>query len=261
MESISGIFDAFHAYVGEKRYKGRNHKDLAEHGIFFYDMQYFEPNRSSGWGRLTPLPLPSFESKDWPLPTAQTSEGYRIRLYQDIQKSLKASIATKNVRLSIFMPIEVFVDFFFDEEIRIASTMFICKSSEALDFLDNGWDTRKTEGIISVLQKKSIICKYIISSQNCIATFHYTRYHLVNGNLIPLDQDLESDPDNKPLVMEIYWEGQLLTMLNKLSKTSLSQIREDLTYEEIEHLPKDYAFTMDSRKVNKPFNCYIQHSL
>lgn len=204
MESISGIFDAFHAFVGEQIYKGRTHRDLAENGIFFYDMHYSEPNTSFGWGSLTPLPLPSFESKHWSLPTAQTSESYRIRLYQDIQKSLKASVATKNVRLTIFMPIEVFVDFFFDEEIRTTSTMFICKSNNSLDFLDDGWDRKNTDGFISVLQKKSLICKYIINSQNFITTFHYTRYHQVAGNLVPLDQDLESDPENKPLVMEIY---------------------------------------------------------
>ena len=30
---------------------------------------------------------------------------------------------------------------------------------------------------------------------NFITTFHYTKYHQVNGNQVPLDQDLESDPD------------------------------------------------------------------
>ena len=74
---------------------------------------------------------------------------------------------------------------------------------------------------------------FIINSQNIITTFHYTRYHQVNGNQVPLDQDLESDPDNKPLVMEIYLKGQLLTILNTLSKTSLSQIRDNLRYEDI----------------------------
>ena len=68
MESISNIFDVYHAFIGEQIYKGRTHRDLADNGIFFYDMHYFEPNTCFGWGHLTPLPLPSFESKDWPLP-------------------------------------------------------------------------------------------------------------------------------------------------------------------------------------------------
>ena len=51
--------------------------------------------------------------------------------------------------------------------------------------------------------------------------------------------------------METYLEGQPLTMLNTLSKTSLSQIREDIAYEEIEKLPADYAFSMDSKRVKK----------
>ena len=62
---------------------------------------------------------------------------------------------------------------------------------------------------------------------------------------------LECDPENKLVVMEIYLDGNLLTMLNTLMKTSLFQIREDLTYEGIEDLPKEYVFTMDTRKVQK----------
>ena len=61
--------------------------------------------------------------------------------------------------------------------------------------------------------------------------------------------------------MEIYLEGQLLTMLNTLSKTSLSQIREDIAYEEIEKLPVDYAFSMDSRRVKKLLTLILRYHL
>ena len=116
-------------------------------------------------------------------------------------------------------------------------------------------------GILEELEASFLFYKYIINSQNFITTFHYTKYHQVNGNQVPLDQDLESNLDNKPLVMEIYLEGQLLTMLNTLSKTSLSQIREDITYEEIEKLPTDYAFLMDSKRVKKPFDRNFHHGV
>lgn len=79
------------------------------------------------------------------------------------------------------MSIEVFVDFFHesDEEVRTTPTMFICKSKKALNFLDDGWESMQLGGVISVLQKQSIVCKLIISSQNFTCNFHYTRYHKV----------------------------------------------------------------------------------
>ena len=139
VECIVGIFDSFHAFIGEQMYRGRSHRELARNGIFFFDMSYIEPKMiSAGWGLVMALPLPFFDSKDWALPAAaETSESYRSRLFQDIQKSLKYSIATKTVRLTLFMPTEVFVDFFSDEQIRSTTTMFICKSESCLDFLDD----------------------------------------------------------------------------------------------------------------------------
>jgi len=162
--------------IGEQIFQGRTHGALAKRGIFFYDMFYFEPVLPIGWGRLSPLALPTF--KEWVVPaTTTTSESYRVKLFKEIHKYLKATTATKNVRITIFMPIEVFA-YFFHEEVRTTPTMFICKSEKALNFLDDGWDSMQLGGVISVLQKQSIICKLIISSQNFTCNFHYTRYHM-----------------------------------------------------------------------------------
>ena len=73
-------------------------------------MFYSEPVLPAGWERLSPLALPNF--KEWAVPATTTSESYKVKLYKEIQKSLKATTTTKNVRITIFMPIEVFVDFF-----------------------------------------------------------------------------------------------------------------------------------------------------
>lgn len=81
MESLCGIFYAFHTFMDEQIYKGRAHTDLGEKGIFKNDMYYFEPNTSFRKGRLTPLLLPVFESKEWPFLAIQISKGYRIQLY------------------------------------------------------------------------------------------------------------------------------------------------------------------------------------
>ena len=110
IESMIGIFNVYHAYVGEQIFQEHTHGALAKQGIFFYDMFYFEPILPTSWGRLSPLALPNF--KEWAVPATTTSESYRVKLYKEIQKSLKATTATKNVRITIFMPIEVFVEFF-----------------------------------------------------------------------------------------------------------------------------------------------------
>ena len=70
------------------------------------------------------------------------------------------------------MPIEVFADFFHDEEVKTTPTMFICKSKKALNFLDDGWDSMQTSGVILILHKHSIVCKPIISSlKTLLVTF------------------------------------------------------------------------------------------
>ena len=203
-------------------YRGKPHRELANNGIFFYDMSYIEPHSSSACGRVTPLLLPPFGSKDWSLPTSQMSESFKSRLLQDIQTSLKYTIATKIVRLTLFIPIEVFVDFFFDEQIRTTKTMFICKSESCVDFLNDKWDRKECRGTLCLLQKKSIICKYIIGSQNFVVSFYYYRFYLLNGQLIPLDQDTMSNPENKPLALEIYFEESLLTVIDIMLSTSLA---------------------------------------
>ena len=230
-------------------YRGKPHKELANSGIFFYDMSYMEPKMSSAFGQVTPLPLPSFGSKDWSLPTSQTSESFRSRLFQDIQKSLKYTIATKTVRLTLFIPVEVFVDFFYDEQIRSTTTMFICKSESCLDFLDDNWDRKQSQSTLCLVQKKSIICKYIIGSQNFIVSFYYFRFHLLNGQLIPLDQDITTNPENKPLAVEIYFQENLITVIDIMSSTSLAQLRTELTLEELPLMPESYAFSLNNRKV------------
>lgn len=252
IESIIGVFDVHHAYVGEQIYQGHTHGALARRGIFFYDMYYTEPITPAGWGRLSPLALPSFDSNEWPLPAATTSESYKLKIFQEIQKSLKATTATKNVRITLFMPVEVFVDFFGEEGIRTTPTMFICRSEEALDFLDDGWESKQTGGVISVLQKKSIVCKLIIGSQNFTCNFHYRRYHSVAGEVTPLDMDLNPDQENSAVALEVFYEGSMITILSTFSDASLGQIREDLRYEEHLALPTTYVFQLNNRRVFQP---------
>ncbi|KAI5074000.1 hypothetical protein GOP47_0012013 [Adiantum capillus-veneris] len=127
--------------------------------------------------------------------------------------------------------------------------MFICKSESCLDFLDDNWDRKKSQNKICILQKKSIICKFIISSQNFLVSFYYIRYHLLSGQLIPLDQDTENSLENKPLSMELYFRDSLLSVMETMSSTNLAQLKIDLTCEELPFLPKFYAFSLNNRKI------------
>ena len=247
IESIIGVFHVYHAYVGEQIFQGHTHGGLAKRGIFFYDMFYSEPILPAGWGRLSPLTLTNF--KEWAVPATITSESYRVKLYKEIQKSLKATTATKNVRITIFMPIEVFVEFFSDEEVRTTPTMFICKSEKALNFLDDGWDSMQTGGVISILQKHSIVCKLVISSQNFTCNFHYTRYHKVAGQITPLDMDLNTSQEDDLVGLEVFYEGRLITVLSTFSNASLTQIKEDLSYKEKLPLPETYVFMLNNKRV------------
>ena len=210
-------------------------------------MFYFEPILPASWGRLSPLTLPTF--KEWVLPGTTTSESYRVKLSKGIQKSSKATIATKKLKIAIFMPIEVFADFFHDEEVRTTPTMFICKSKRALDFLDDGWDKMQTGGVLLALQKQSVVCKLIISSMNFSCSFHYTRYHKVAGELTPLDMDLSSYREDVSVGLEVCYEGRLITILSTFCNASLAQIREDISYEKNLPLPKTYVFMLNNKRV------------
>jgi hypothetical protein len=255
IDSIVGIFDAYHASIGEHLYKVRSGRSLAERGVFFYDKLYMAPQSVAAFGTLKPLPLPPLESPEWPLPIAETSECFRLKLYNDIQRCLRPNVASRQVKITLFMPLHVFVDFFYDEEVRKTLSMIICKSEKCMDFLDQSWDLKELHGVTCKVQHKSIICKYMIGSQNFILTFHYMRWHYVNGNLVAIDQDLEDDIENPLILLEVWIENELLTVLNIRANVSLRQIRMDLANEDDLTMPNNYLFKCNNSKVS----CYCTY--
>ncbi|MCO5578111.1 hypothetical protein L7F22_031949, partial [Adiantum nelumboides] len=126
------------------------------------------------------------------------------------------------------MPMHVFIDLFHDEELRKGATMLICKSKECLDFLDDSWDAHDFDGILCKVDKKSVVCKCMIDSQNFIASFFYIRWHQVNGHLIAIDQDLHDE---------------LTTPLTML------EVHKDLENEVDLNLPPKFLFQCNMRKV------------
>lgn len=256
VECVLNILDIYHGCIGEELYKGRSKGSLAENGIFFFDHYYVPPKKKGDFGTLTKLALPDFKSGEWPLPSASTSESFRCKLFNEVQKCLKPNIASKQSRICLFMPITVFIDFFANAEVRISRTMFSVKvldSESVLEFVDNGWNTKTVNGITCSVQENSIACKYMIHSQNFIMTFYYRRWHYVSGQLTPLDQDMEDFILNPIQDIDVWYNNDHLSIVKIRGMCTLQQLRLDLQNEEIE-MPPTFYFQVNGRKVIKIFH-------
>ena len=224
INSIIG-FEAFHAKIGKQMYKNLSGTVLAKQGIFFYDSIYRVPRAATGFGAIQPYALPALDSCEWPIPTIDTSEAYWFKIYKEVQNSLRGKIGNRQVKISFFMPLQVYIDLFSDERIRRTLTMLVCKSKTCLDFLEKDWDIKNDQGIICKIMRESLICKHTLPIQNFIVTFRYARHHFVRGIPVALDQNIA----NKQIIdLEIYNRVQLLTLLSVTVNTSLEEVHTDL---------------------------------
>ena len=188
---------------GTQQYKGRTSSQLADTGVFVYE-HFFELGPHLSFGKLGKIEVPEFASSEWPLPSTDISEAYRLKLFQEVQKALKGNLATRIVKIKVCLPITVFIDFFAlsDRPIDLKNTMLAVKhvdSNTMLEFLDRGWDTKLHNGIFCRVNSESINVKYMIKTQNFIMSFSYQRSFNVNGNLVVLDHSL-TDEQNNPLI-------------------------------------------------------------
>ena len=161
------VFDCFHGHIGEQMYKDRSKSNLAENGIFFYYNLYYLPIKRQSYGRVERIPLPNFDSHDWYSPSQSIIEVYRCRIFIEIQKCMKPQIASNQSRVNMFMPVDVFVDFFSSSKLRVTKTMMKVEKMDnntMLQCVDKGWDAKEEEGVICKIQHSSVSCKYIIPS-------------------------------------------------------------------------------------------------
>ena len=253
IECVIGIINVYHAFIGEQQYQGRTHRQLAESGVFFYDYFYdLGPDHSIG--TLRPLNLPTFTSDEWPLPSADISEMFRLKLFTEVQRCLKPNVAARQAKIKICMPINVFIDFFAlgDSPIDLKLTMLKCTnidSNTMLEFLDKDWDLKSSNGIQCKVDPTSVNVKYMIKSQNFIMSFYYQRSHLVNGIQVPLDQNLLNMQENPLLDIDIWMQDELQTTISIGSMCTLQQLREDLIQEDEVELPNDFVFMMNGHRV------------
>ena len=94
IQSIVGIINCIHSFIGEQQYEGRKHGDLAKVGIFFYD-HFYNVSPSLENCTLHKLPLPSFLSTEWHSPCSNVSESFRCKLLHEVQKALKPNNPTR----------------------------------------------------------------------------------------------------------------------------------------------------------------------
>ena len=134
IECIIGIMNVYHAFIGEQQYQGRTHRELAEVGVFFYDIRHDHSEC-----KLRPIDIPLFTSPEWPLPSSTISKMFRLKLFTEVQRCLKPNIAARIAKIKVCMPIIVFIDFFAlgDSPIELKSTMLKCcniNSNTMLEF-------------------------------------------------------------------------------------------------------------------------------
>ncbi len=253
MECILGIMNVYHAFIGTQQYKGRTNVQLAEAGVFFFD-HFYTLDADHTLGRLTKLEIPEFISREWLLPSSDISEAFRLKLFQEVQKALRANIATRLVKIKVCMPLNVFIDFFAlsDRPIELKNTMLVCKnldSNTVLEFLDKGWDTKILNGILCRVNPGSVNVKYMIKTQNFILTFYYQRSHNVNGVFVDLDQDLLNLQNNPLIEIDVWMDNELQTTLLIGELCSLHQLRQDLIAEDEIELPNNFKFMINGKRV------------
>lgn len=246
------LIDVLHSSIGEQMYKGRTGGSLAQNGVFFYDHFYVVPSTPLCHGTLNKIALPDFRSEEWPLPSQITSESYRCKIFSEIQKCLRTNIASKQCRISLFMPLDVFVDFFSHVEVRRCKTMFSVKNFQdhnLLEFVDEGWNEKIEGGIHCRVHMDSIACKYMVASQNFILTFYYSRWHILDCKKVPLDQNLDDFGDNPIVDIDVWMGNDILCIVKLREQCTLKQLRVDLETEEYE-VPANFIFSINRRKVH-----------
>ncbi|KAI5056110.1 hypothetical protein GOP47_0029631 [Adiantum capillus-veneris] len=168
VECIIGLFHVVHAHIGSLQYSRRSSKRLADEGIFFYD-HFYQLSSGNKNGMLVKVPLPTdWNTVDWPVPKETMVEAMQIKLYKDIQRSLRSSIPTKLVRIANFCPVALFIELFHSYNIQVTKTMFMCKSfqqSSCDKLLDKGWYAKEEIGLRCEVALDTLVVKYMIASQ------------------------------------------------------------------------------------------------
>lgn len=254
MECILGMFNVVHAHIGQLQYEGRSGQALANAGIFFYDQFYTLLDRTHSKGSLQVVSLQAdWNYMDWPIPESMALESTRCKIYKDVQRSLRASIATKIVKIVMFMPITIFIDLFSAVNVRITKSMLVCRNmdpKESSAVLDEGWHFKEVDNIHCRIVLDTLVAKYMIATQTFILSFWYQRSRFIGGLLVPMDQETASLVDNKVVDIEVFDQDlNLTTVISIREHCSLLQLRKDIVEETLVEVPAQFSFLYNGRKL------------
>lgn len=245
-----------HGHVGQLQYEGRSGGSLADEGLFFYDHFYQLQDRSNTKGYLQALPLEADRNRlAWPVPDCFGVESTQSKIYRDVQRSLRATIPTKLVKIMLSMPVNIFVELFGEFDVKVTKTMLACRrmDNELLaKILQNQWFMRQVENVHCRIVLDTVVAKYMITTQTFILSFWYCREHYINGVLVPMDQEAASLKDNQVVDIEVVDEASsLLTIISIREECTLAELRKDMNDEAPNMLPEDFYFVHNRKRVLK----------
>lgn len=251
METLSGTFEAMHAEFGRLVYAGVSASELLDQHVFFYGGTYIVPTSKSGWGKIEPIPTPTFASPEWQIPDKTSVAFMCRRMAFDIQAAMKCTYGSHKATIGTFCPLNVFVHLFRACQVHKTPTMWIAKGGSALSqFLPREWNSKVVQHsgdtIRCCVVEEKVVVRYHIGKQQLSISFPYRRWKLSAGQWDPLDSDLT---DTKQVELHVCLQGDEFQDLAVNDDWSLANLREYLVLRL--GLIGDYTFVVDDILVRK----------
>ena len=251
LEALTGTFQAMHIEFGKLVYAGVSASELLDRQIFFYGETYIVPTSRSGWGKVEPIPTPSFVSPEWQIPDKVSVEFTSRRVAFDIQNAMKCTYGSHRATLAMFLPLNMFVHLFHACEVHRTPTMWIAKGESALSqFLPSTWNSKVVQHngdtIRCCVVEESIVVRYHIGKQQLSISFAYRRWKQNASQWEPLDSDLTN---TEQVELHVCMQGDEVQDLAVNDNWSLANLREYLLLRL--GLKTDYNFVVDGISVWK----------
>jgi len=182
-QSIIGVIVVLHIDIGEHTRGLRSQAELLKDRIFFYDATYVPRLESISFGHLVSIPLLGLNFVEWSLLDMFTTKAFRAKFCIDIQLAMRPTIGSKQIHLSLFLPIHIFVDLFVvaSGEMQRTPTMFVFKQLVRQELtnslMDRGWSTKISIGddhIKCIVDCASIVFHHHIDKSILYMNFVYS---------------------------------------------------------------------------------------
>lgn len=248
VESFTGTFQAIHVELGELLYAGSLSSELVSRDIFFYSHTYVTP-RQDGYGSLSPIQLPSFDSLEWPRPDNALIAATKRRMEVDVHAAMKCTYGSHKATVTWFMPLHVFVHIFRLQSIHRTPTMWICRGDNALNsFLAAGWETKivnhQGDNIKCSVIGELLVFRYHIARQSLSMVFSYRRWKQTRGVWEALDSDVSV---RESIELQILLQDDVVHDIFVNNDWHLGHLREYLNLRYT--LPKAYLFVVNGKIV------------